>query len=144
MVYFEHKHRVDVMDAKNGELLSSFYGDNAEDEARAYCITKRFGSDFEDIPTLVEMIREHDRAASANGGALVFRASREECIEAVRSFLEKVRIVNHMGKSDAEKISAMLLDCAEFFAATLAVADVESWDLLTYAPRHILVKAMER
>ena len=53
----------------------------------------------------------------------------------LRAALEAQPHVGSSAKSDADRASDMLMECADFFAATLAKADPRAWDhLLTYAP----------
>jgi hypothetical protein len=94
-----------------------------------------------DCKHFVKRIKELETLIEAES---IYEREDTELDEIATQFLEPLEIDRDpqvRQQVHNSKASAMLMDCADYFAATLAVADPRAWEhLLVYAPLEIKEK----
>lgn len=94
-----------------------------------------------DCKQFVKRIKELDTLIEAES---VYERDDKELDEIATQFLEPLELETDpqvRQQMHDSKISSMLMECADYFAATLAVADPRAWEhLLVYAPLEIKEK----
>jgi hypothetical protein len=94
-----------------------------------------------DCKQFAKRIQELDALIEAES---VYERDDKELDELAQQFMEPLELETDpqvRQQMHDSKISSMLMDCADYFAATLAVADPRAWEhLLVYAPPEIKEK----